>query len=314
MNQGVIQDFLNLPGIAGIALMNEYSRAFVRPGDCAGDDPLGDSAPVSCAPVGCAPVEDAPVECAVVGCALNVQESEGLVRSILQIVETVPEKFELFKFKFSEYQAHLYQLKKGMILLVLTDQQLVPTDYLHRFGEFKAVLEAQPSSDIDHAIAEFQRITAKGLPLQTNKPKQNLGQDLEPSASDDLTEVALTASLATAPTTTVKEVIAALNELSQFTTQYLGTQVIVNYWKSTRPAQEWLRQFQLDRAGYFSVPNRTAEQLAQPISAEDQATIQGWVDAFIKRCSYVIRDFSNIIQQKALNPEQKCLLLGIQVK
>ncbi|MCY7275861.1 MAG: hypothetical protein LH702_19525, partial [Phormidesmis sp. CAN_BIN44] len=106
---------------------------------------------------------------------------------------------------------------------------------------------------------------------------------------------------------TLQDVLAAFDHLSRFTTQYLGIPVIVNYLKSTRPDQEWLQQFQIDRAAHISFSS--TDGMTQPLSDEQQQWIRDWTAAFIRRCSQAVRDFATIVEQKALNPQQKALLL-----
>ncbi len=109
---------------------------------------------------------------------------------------------------------------------------------------------------------------------------------------------------------TLKELLTALNHVSKFTTQYLGNHVIANYWKSTRPDHDWLGSFQIDRSAQFTFTEPTSQGLAQPLTPQEKQWVQEWVTGFIKRCSQVIRDFPNIIEQKALDESQKALLLG----
>jgi hypothetical protein len=322
MSQHVIQDFLNLPGITGIALINEHSRALFYQFDC----------------------------------ALEAQQKEDLIYSILQVLETIPEKIESLQFKFSQQQAYLYQLNSGLVLLVLADKRLIKADYLIQLRRLKPILESQATD----AIAQFQRITTKVNPLKSkstlqgeidagispsgkpptlsNKPPTISAFDISAidnafntNANSTFNASGFDTSASTLPTTssvsttsnsqprarseaTLQDLIIALNRLNQLTAQDLGIQVIVNYWKTSRPADEWLAQFEIDRSAQFNLPNATAKQLQKPISAEEQAQIQAWVFAFISRCSQVLRNFSTTVQQNGLTDEQKSLLLGIKVK
>ncbi|MBF2080006.1 MAG: hypothetical protein IGR76_16185, partial [Synechococcales cyanobacterium T60_A2020_003] len=85
MNKEVVQDFLNLPGIAGIALMDGRSRPYFF-----GIDQ-----------------------------ALNFQQKETLALGIQQVIETTPADFEFFEFQFVGHQIHIYKLSHGIILLVI---------------------------------------------------------------------------------------------------------------------------------------------------------------------------------------------------
>ncbi|MBL1176097.1 hypothetical protein [Pantanalinema sp. GBBB05] len=319
MKQEVIQDFLNLPGIAGVALMDGRSRPYF----CGVDQ------------------------------TLNFQQKEALAQGILQVVETIPEGFESFEFQFTGHQVHIYKLDRGIILLVLTRDDLVYSDYLQIIKNLKASLR----EDIANAIATFRliagNITLSGIsyrkttpngsraldpsttissshnsPLPAPSPPASMATSAPPPPTETLappvtplptapptappspvvTQVPVVAAIA--PEVTIKDLIAALNHLSKFTTQFLGTHVIVNYWKSTRPNHEWLNNFQVDRSAQLSFSSSIPQELLQTLSHEQQNWIREWITAFIKRCSQVIRDFPQLIEQKALTAEQKALLLG----
>jgi hypothetical protein len=120
MKQEVIQDFLNVPGIAGVALMDRRSRPYF----CGIDQ------------------------------TLNFQQKETLAQGILQVFETIPDEFESFKFHFGDHQVYIYKLDNGIILLVLTLENLVYSDSLKTIKSLKVVL----SEDITKAIATFRLI------------------------------------------------------------------------------------------------------------------------------------------------------------
>ncbi|MDX2230121.1 MAG: hypothetical protein NW220_10810 [Leptolyngbyaceae cyanobacterium bins.349] len=305
MKQEVIQDFLNLPGIAGIALMDRRSRPYF----CGVDQ------------------------------TLNFQQKEALAQGILQVFETIPDEFQSFKFQFGEHQVYIHKLDHGIILLVLTLDNLVYSDYLKTIKNLKATLR----EDITNAIATFRLIAGTAIlpglnitrrtsthrtessTLSKTSKTQPVGP-VEPSGSPPAPASASApvspgpaapvdngaAKSGSTPTGvwSVQDAIAALNQLSQFTTQYLGTHVIANYWKSTRPAHDWLTQFQIDRSAQISVINANPQLLQAALTDEQQTWLQQWVAEFIKRCTQVIRDFPNLIQQKALSAAQKSLLLG----
>ncbi|MBM0741094.1 hypothetical protein JOY44_05590 [Phormidium sp. CLA17] len=290
MTQEVIQDFLNLPGIAGLALIDKRSRPYF----CGIDQ------------------------------ALNYQQKETLAQGILQVIDTIPDGFESFKFQFANYQVHIHKLDPGMILLVLTKSGLVYSEYKQTIKTLTITLRENMAG----AIATFRMLagttTLPGLnhskassiqkrtPAKTSSPSSlssSVSTEVEtaPTESDRPGFVQPAAPPADVP---IKDLLIALNTFSQVTTQYLGIHVVVNYWKSTRPSHEWLKQFQIERSGQFSLVNATTESLQHSVSPQELLWIQEWVASFITRCSQVIRDFSSLINQKVLTNEQKALLLG----
>ena len=267
MKQGVIQDFLNLPGIAGIALMDRRSRPYFHGLDR----------------------------------SLNFQQKEALAQGILQVIETIPEGFESFEFQFTDQKVHIYKLDRGLILLVLTREALVGSTYAAAITALKRTLQ----DEIVGTIATLRQAAGSSTLSGLSYRKPELTPPLSALDREPL-------SIHKSPfrNYTLADLLAALNHLSQFTSQYLGTYVIVNYWKLTRPSDEWLTQFQVNRSAQFSIGESEAEVLAQALTLQQRQWIQNWVAAFIQRCALVIRDFLAIVEQKALDDRQKALLLG----
>jgi len=154
------------------------------------------------------------------------------------------------------------------------------------------------------------------LPSVERSPQTTTARPVTPSPSQEpavsspavpSSPVASEKPIPSAPS--LKEVVAAFNQLSQFTADYLGPHVISNYWKSTRPDDAWLAQFQVDRTARFNLDPAIASNLQQPVIPTECELIQTWVAAFIKRCTVVIRDFPALVEQKALTDAQKAILL-----
>jgi hypothetical protein len=301
MKREAVQDFLNLPGIAGVALIDGRSRPYF----CGIDR------------------------------TLNFQQKEALAQGIQQVVETTPVDFQCFQFQFIKHRVYLYKLDHDMILLVLTSSLLIDPSYQQAVELLKTELQ----QDSNGAIATF-RLLAGSITLsdQTDWQRSNQAdptpETLSPSVSDSklpqppvsqendsqlLPSVPASvppvqgtnmisgsaAPVASAPS--LKELLMALNHLSQFTTHYLGTTVATNNWKTARPAIEWLDCFQIDRQSANITCKLTP--LSQPVTPEQHQWVREWVAAFVDRCSKVIRDFPLVIKQTALDDRQKTLLL-----
>ncbi len=106
-------------------------------------------------------------------------------------------------------------------------------------------------------------------------------------------------------TTSLADMLQAMNQLSQFTTQYLGKVVVANYWKSTRPDHEWLSKIEVDRNATLSHP----QQGTLKCDHSQRELVHQWLTAYIKRCKQVIRNFDTMICQDCLNEAQQKLLL-----
>lgn len=297
MNREVVKNFLNLPGIAGVALMDRRSRPYF----CGVDS------------------------------TLNFQQKEALAQGIRQVVETTPDSFESFEFQFAAHQVYIYKLASGTILLVLTSSELVYSDYLPALQRLKAALR----SDLSTGVATF-RLLAGNITLSGQGYWKSPTEDDETKSGETFQTARTQKTPASGTSTgshngfknsaepqqeaknrqkqvTLKEILAALNHLSEFTTQYLGVAVISNYWKSSRPKDiEWLNYFEVNRKAEISFnasPTQSTVASDGKVREQEIEWLQSWVAAFINRCAKVIRDFPALVEQKALNPRQKELLL-----
>jgi hypothetical protein len=246
MKQEVIQNFLNLPGMAGVALMNGRSRPYFH---------------------GFSP-------------SLAPHQREALAQGIQQVIDTTPKDFQGFEFSFSEHQVYVYKLDLEVTMLVVTFPGLVFANYAARLEQVKEILKAEA----DGAIAAFQAMaTAPPNPNTYIQPPESLPSNVS-----------------------LKETLAVINHLSKLATQYLGTIVVANYWKNSRPEADWLKLFQIERSAQMVFAGQTD---ASMISTEQHQWLQDWIAAFIKRCSRVIRDFPKMVSQMPLDDRQRAILL-----
>jgi len=336
MKREAVQDFLNLPGIVGVALVDGRSRPYF----CGVDQ------------------------------MLNFQQKEALAQGIQQVIETTPIDFDIFEFQFSGHQVYIYKLEHGIILLALTNDRLVYSDYIQVVEQ----LESGFQDDITNAIATFRllagsitlskqyywksqseastglsdhynssnyhesRLRAYPTPAQPSPPQKldsgssktsstapfpsnhpdSTSSSLVPkptqlatflSASDELHSGSIRDFSWSEGHTNLNELLAALNHFSKQATQYLGITMVANYWKSSCPAIEWLNNFQVDRSAQITVSGTSLIRLAYPISAEQHQWIRAWVTAFIQRCSKVIRDFPTLVNKMEIDDRQRFLLL-----
>jgi hypothetical protein len=358
MKREVVQDFLNLPGVAGIALIDDRSRPYFFGVDR----------------------------------ALNFQQKEVLVRGIRQVLGTIPPEFTSLEFQFTGHQLYIYKLDQGIIMLVLVHNSVDQTQYSEAINRLKVALEAdlakgvatfrllvseitmskwqragQQLGDGEHSTlsspesggasradsipgsrnGRYPKTPPTSLTAETTQTRQlppnslipptkpaatpsdqsvvvppttpvqqqpPLGSALrsdqiypaDPSNYSGLPDTLLTPS--NLPRPTLKEFVAALNVLSHFTTKYLGTAVIVNYLKTSRPRNDWLQSFEIDRGARIQVPNAANQDMSQPISPEQLQLLRNWVHSFVERCTRVIRDLPQLVHQSALTDRQKSIL------
>lgn len=256
MKRQVVQNFLNFPGIAGIALMDGRSRPFFSG----------------------------------IETALDSQQRNALAQGIQQVIDTTPPDFDTFCFCFSGRQALVHKLKQGVTLLVLAGEQLSLEDYGIVLSQLKIALE----EDLTSAVATF-RLIASTITSNSSTASEALPGLASDSPSEN--EAVL-----------YGETIAALNQLSDFTAQYLGRMMVVNTWKSSRPQTDGLNQIQLDRSAYFLLEDASLTT-STGLTKEQHQLIKAWVQSFISRGGKIIRDFPDLVANQALNDKQRRLLL-----
>ncbi|MBF2078745.1 MAG: hypothetical protein IGR76_09540 [Synechococcales cyanobacterium T60_A2020_003] len=208
------------------------------------------------------------------------------------------------------------------MLVVLTRDGLVHSSFVQAIAKLKDELQ----TDYANAIATFRLFAGTAtLTGQSYRTQPGLGVSAQPAAASTgvskngtrqpvAQATAGDASRVTSrpqPTSVSisgQDVLNALNQISQFTQQYLGATVVSNYLKSSRPAVDWLTQFEIERTG--KVTCATLGTLSKALDTAQQQAVQQWITAFTKRCSIVIRDFPNLIQQIDLDERQKSLLFS----
>lgn len=282
MKKEVVQDFLNLPGIAGVALMDGRSRPYF----------LG------------------------IDQTLNFQQKETLAIGIQQVIETTPADFEFFEFQFIGHQIYIYKLSHGIILLVLIREGLVHSSFIQAVERLRDELQ----TDYANAIATFRMFagtaTLTGQSYRTPPTSASMISKAPPSGNGATRPPIEAAEPSPAPPPSTpsassispKELLVAMNKISEFTQQYLGATVVSNYLKSSRPPVDWLSQFEIERSGKLTCASLS--NLPTSLDATQQQVVQQWIAAFMKRCSIVIRDFPTLIQQIDLDERHKSLLFS----
>ncbi|AFY69776.1 hypothetical protein Pse7367_1486 [Thalassoporum mexicanum PCC 7367] len=331
MNREVIQDFLNLPGIVGVALTNRRMRPYFQG----------------------------------LNTNLDERQQQALAQGILQVLENMPEGFDAFEFYFAGNLVFIYRLSHGLVLLVLTDKYLDIKTYRYAIAKVKQAVHA----DVYNTVAAFKLLLgsnfnsqasaawsggnisrpnpspspelatdhtalqsyATSIQVNVNSPsatsadsqkyptnhqqaRRSLGQSNNQSAQQQPAQLAESepatkpVSAKSSPQTyKLDELLAAMNDVSKFTTQYLGKVVVKNYWRSCRPKSiAWLQEFELDRQGKISHP-----QVATLLCDQEQRShLQIWLAAYIKRCKLVIRNFDQMLMQDCLSADQARILFG----
>jgi hypothetical protein len=293
MKRQVIETFLNLSGVLGIALMDDgRSRPYFH-----GIDTL-----------------------------LSGQQQEALTQGIQQVVSTTPSDFTSFTFYFVSHNTHIYKLTNGTILLVLTDPQLDIETYATRLTELQQVLQ----DDAQNAIANFRLLAGSSTlttpnywqpetpavaPYPTQTPSESPDSPtLDDSPTPDKASSDKTTPDVIIPTDLASQIswgmmLTALNSLSDATAHYLGKIVVANTWRSSRPAENCLDGLTLDRNGHFALGETSTHPPTEVcVDAQTLAALRLWVAAFSARCARIIRDYRAMVLLQKLNEQQRAAL------
>lgn len=129
MSREVIQDFLNLAGVVGIALTNRRMRPYFY-----GLDTVLD------------------------------RTKQALGQGVLQVVENLPEGFESFEFHFASHVVFIYKLTHGLVLLVLTNSELEEVDYRRGITKIKYLIETDTYNTVAYFKLLLGSVTQHSLP------------------------------------------------------------------------------------------------------------------------------------------------------
>ena len=135
MSREVIQDFLNLAGVVGIALTNRRMRPYFYGLDAVLD-----------------------------------RTKQALGQGVLQVVENVPEGFESFEFHFASHVVFIYKLTHGLVLLVMTDRDLEPVEYRRGITKIKYLIETDTYNTVAYFKLLLGAVTQHSLPSSNWHP------------------------------------------------------------------------------------------------------------------------------------------------
>ncbi|MGI0494035.1 hypothetical protein ACN4EG_19810 [Alkalinema pantanalense CENA528] len=272
MKPEVVKDFLNVPGILGIALLDKQSPLYF----CGIETPF------------------------------HLQQTTVLEHGLRQILSTMPEAVREFELQFQTYRIHIYRFINTATILILTQPELKLKDY----QVMVAPLLDWVQTSHEGTIAEFREIAEQVLPSAPSIAAAGTPEVPSQTTSPSPTSAAQPQSVAAAASAPapappiapdvicLQDQLSAFNDLSQIATQYLGNAIIANHLSRSRPDVPWLQQFSIDRSAHLSFTG-DPKQVTQPMSEAEINDMQQWAKAFISQCSRIIRDFPLLAKQQS---------------
>ena len=92
--------------------------------------------------------------------------------------------------------------------------------------------------------------------------------------------------------------LSVMSMLNQTAQKFLGESVVARYWRETRPPANWLLQLRADE----NFERLSPLPLAKNLTVDQQSDLQHWSNAFIQRCSLIIRHFPQLLAQHVTTP------------
>ncbi len=93
---------------------------------------------------------------------------------------------------------------------------------------------------------------------------------------------------------TVNQLLGVLTYIINVSNHYLGQKMTIKYWQSSRPEEEWLIQFQIDKSGVITFSGDVDIQL----TSTQLQLVREWLKTYIKSCSQIFPGFSQMIDRQ----------------
>lgn len=216
-------------------------------------------------------------------------EKQVLNQIILQNIAKNSDKLEFFEFPIMGYYAYAYKLNSKFNFLILTQNNAVVFN-LQTINQLKAALQ----EDMKNAITILRSLTEK---TPTSRAVSTI------KTATVLPQASVNTSLEVK--VTIEELLNALNQLSKYSSNYIGTKLTADYWQQTRPKFPWIENFTIERSGKIIFSG----VITQSVSTLQHQLVKEWTAAFIKQSSKIIQNLPMMVEQVGLDEQKKRILL-----
>ncbi len=214
---------------------------------------------------------------------LSGEEKQSLSQSIIRLIDAAVKSpsFDFFEFPVREYYAYTYNINPQVSLLVITLRDMAAIKLLA--ANF---LRTALQKDVDNTITTFKLLannyqpTAVAPAIAAAKLKLDNDSAKVPSQEN----------------VTIKDFLDLLNQVSEFTSKYIGAKLTINCWQLTRPNFEELENFHIN-----GTEITFSGEITEDISCLQRYWIKEWVLAFIRQGCKIIKNLPILIDEKCLN-------------
>lgn len=225
--------------------------------------------------------------------AIDVLQKQMISQKILDSMAKAPEELDFMEFQVMDYYVYTYKLASNIIVLALSTNNSAAIKLLAG-KKLKTALQENIEQTLESFKIPISKFYNQTLTTSVNTKILTTTGNSEMNSSENLV-----ASIS------IEELLKIMNKISKFSSNYMGAKLISNYWDLSRPKNECLDSFQINRSAEITFSGVVTEWAT---SAQYRA-IKEWVAAFMKQCSLIMQDLPSLIEEKCLDEEKKKLIL-----
>lgn len=94
----------------------------------------------------------------------------------------------------------------------------------------------------------------------------------------------------------IRNIVTNFESIATITSHYLGGTITAKIFEDSRPDVAWLQEFSIDKKGTINFTGTMTNR----VTTIQLKWFEKWTNAFIKKCSFIIKDLPNIIEKKQL--------------
>ncbi len=205
----IVQDFLTVPGIAGIALIGVLMDGQPDPHLYAADP------------------------------TLKIHRPKFFLTNLTQILRTLTPEVQQLDFFFGTYRIYVCHRESGFTVAVLTHSDVKWHNSFEQLGEFCQAVQSEPKA----AIVLLENWTAARNHQRNPPPAEPHKTTAEPHPPRP------ESSLSDPSLPSLQDYLNAFNHLSTIASQYLGGAIVANQVKRSRPQGEILAMITIAAKG-----------------------------------------------------------------
>jgi hypothetical protein len=245
----IVQDFLNVTGIVGFALMDGPHLDYFYH----------------------------------LNGRLQAQEQVLFAQNVAEVCATIPPEFWELDFQLQTHWTHLYRLDRVKVFVVWVGNAADRQQYRTVLPPLLQILRDAPGPALDQL-----HILTHGMDAETGMP---ISQGALAVAEE---------------LPSLSAMLGAINHVIQSGVEFLGKRILANQVLMARPQDAWLVQLSLNSDSQLVAPPSLLVS-AEPLTADQYASLKRWADEIILAVRRVIRDFREILERE-MNPLDFALL------